>query len=88
MNDNKTTDLACEELVEIITDYLEGTLPATDRVRFEAHIQTCPGCREYVEQMRTTIRVTGYLDVESLSPRARDQLLRTFRRWKESSSRA
>jgi len=73
MSDDITTDLACKELVEIITDYLEGTLPQGDR-------------REYVAQMHTTLRLTGRLTVESISPGARDELLRAFRRMKTSST--
>ena len=86
MTDDITTDLACQELVEIVTDYLEGTLPERDRARFDAHIMTCPGCREYVEQMRITIRATGRVTVESISSGARDELLRAFRRMKASST--
>ena len=86
MSDDITTDLACKELVEIITDYLEGTLPQPDRERFDAHLMTCPGCREYVEEMRTTLRLTGRLTVESISSGARDELLRAFRRMKTSST--
>jgi anti-sigma factor RsiW len=86
MTDDIRTDLACKELVEIITDYLEGTLPGRDRSRFEAHILTCPPCREYVEEMRTTLRLAGRLTVESISPAARDELLRAFRRMQASST--
>ena len=86
MNDDITTDLACNELVEIITDYLEQTLPEHDRARFDAHLMTCPGCREYVEEMRSTLRLTGRLTTESISAGARDQLLRAFRRMKASST--
>jgi anti-sigma factor RsiW len=86
MTDDMTTDLACKELVEIITDYLEGTLGEHDRARFDAHIMTCPGCREYVEQMQITIRATGRVTVESISSGARDELLRAFRRMKDSST--
>jgi anti-sigma factor RsiW len=86
MTDNITTALACQELVEIVTDYLEGTLPEHDRARFDEHILTCPGCREYVQQMRTTLQLTGRLTVESISPGARDQLLQAFRRMKASST--
>ena len=82
MTEEITTELACKELVEIVTDYLERTLPERDRARFEAHILTCPPCREYVEEMRTTLRLTGRLTVESISPSARDELLRAFRRMK------
>jgi len=86
MTDDITTDLACKELVEIITDYLEGTLPERDRTRFDAHILTCAPCREYVEEMRTMLRLAGRLTVESISPGARDELLRAFRRMKASST--
>ena len=86
MTDDTTTALACQELVEIVTDYLEGTLPEDDRTRFDAHILTCPGCREYVQQMRTTLQLTGRLTVESISPGVRDDLLRAFRRMKASST--
>jgi anti-sigma factor RsiW len=86
MTDDSTTDLACKELVAIITDYLEGSLSERDRARFDAHVMTCPGCREYVEQMRITIRVSGHVTVESISSGARDELLRAFRRMKASST--
>jgi len=86
MMDDIATSLACKELVEIVTDYLEGTLPERDRTRFDAHILTCPPCREYVEEMRTTLRLAGRVTVESISPGARDELLRAFRRMKASST--
>lgn len=86
MSENALPDVACQELVEIVTDYLEGTLPAYDRARFDAHLMTCPGCREYVEQMRITLRMTGRLTVESIAPSVRDELLQAFRRMKASST--
>jgi len=86
MSNKASDDLACQELVEIITDYLEGTLADHDRARVEAHLLTCPGCREYVEQMRITIQLAGRVTVDSISPRTRDELLRAFRRMKESST--
>ena len=74
-------DLACQELVEIVSDYLEGALPAADRERFDAHLEICEGCRRYLDQMRTTIRVVGALREDDLDPGARDQLLQLFRDW-------
>jgi anti-sigma factor RsiW len=52
-------DLACRELVELVTDYLEDALPADVRERFEAHLAECDACDAYVEQVRTTIRLAG-----------------------------
>jgi anti-sigma factor RsiW len=77
--------LACKDLVELVTDYLEGALPPPDRERFEAHIAGCDGCLTYVEQMRHTIRAVGKLTEESIEPQARDELLKVFRNWKAES---
>ena len=72
----------CREFVELVTDYLEGRLPAVDRERFEDHLALCPGCQAYMEQMRATLRALGRIPEESLSPAAREELLHTFRDWK------
>jgi anti-sigma factor RsiW len=74
-----TPPLACRELVELVTDYFEGSLDATDRARFERHIAGCDGCTAYVEQMQITLRALGRIPEESISPRARDALLHAFR---------
>jgi anti-sigma factor RsiW len=80
-------EMACQELVEVVTDYLEGALSERERMRFERHLQGCDGCRSYLEQMRTTIRLTGRLTPRSLSPAMRDRLLRAFRDWKSDPDR-
>jgi anti-sigma factor RsiW len=74
--------ITCQELVELVTDYLEGTLDADMRVRFEQHLAACSGCREYLEQMQLTIRATGRLSEDSLPPAATEALLDAFRDWK------
>jgi anti-sigma factor RsiW len=70
--------IACIELVELVTDYLEGALPGPRRQAFEAHLELCPGCVAYVEQMRQTIRTTGGLDPGDLAPEQRQALLDLF----------
>jgi anti-sigma factor RsiW len=77
-----TDELTCQELVEIVTDYLEGAMPTDERLRFEEHLVVCPGCEAYVAQMRETIRLAGALREEDIAPAARDRLLETFRDWK------
>jgi len=74
--------MACQELVELVTDYLEGALSAADRQRFEAHLADCSGCQVYLEQMRQTIRGAHQLTPETIAPSVRDELLRVFRGWK------
>lgn len=77
-----TTELTCRELVELVTEYLEGTLDAPERERFEAHLAECPYCRTYLEQMQQTIRLLGHLSEKTITPEARDELLCRFRAWK------
>ena len=77
-------DLTCRELVELVTEYLEGTLAPGDRDRFEQHLILCDGCAFYVDQMRTTIAVTGSLAEGSITAEAQESLLRVFRDWKGS----
>jgi anti-sigma factor RsiW len=77
-----TDEMTCKELVEVVTDYLEGELSAVDRRRFEEHLEECPYCRIYLEQMRTTIRTLGRLSEESIPRDARAELLNAFRDWK------
>jgi len=75
-------DLACQQAVELVTDYLEGALSRRDRRRFEAHLQDCPNCSAYLEQIRLTIRMTGSVDTEDLSEEAIADLKDLYRRWR------
>ena len=74
--------MTCQELVELLTEYLEGSLAADDHERFEDHLMTCRYCETYLDQMQTTIELLGSLSEEHLPPAARDQLLAAFRNWK------
>ena len=74
--------LSCQEIVELVTDYIEGALPRRDRKRFEEHIAGCDGCRTYLAQMRTTIIRVGRLTEETIPPAARDKFLEVFREWR------
>jgi predicted anti-sigma-YlaC factor YlaD len=78
------TDITCDELVELVTDYLEGALTPRDRVDFERHLVWCSFCRDYLDQMRTTIELTGKPDGAEPDFRLREQLLDAFRDWKRS----
>ncbi|MBI4790905.1 MAG: zf-HC2 domain-containing protein [Chloroflexi bacterium] len=75
-------ELTCQELVELISDYLESALAPTERVRFEQHLTTCAGCRAYLEQMRRMIRTLGAITEKEISEDTLEQLLQTFRDWK------
>jgi predicted anti-sigma-YlaC factor YlaD len=77
----RDTGLTCRELVELVTAYLENALPLAERKRVEEHLTWCEGCRNYLEQMRQTIRVTGTLTEETLPAGARADLLQAFRDW-------
>ncbi len=75
-------ELTCQEFVELVTDYLEGTLTPGLRGRFEAHLEDCEGCVIYLEQMRQTIQLLGKLDESSVPTPGKEQLLQAFRNWK------
>ncbi|HVP03815.1 MAG TPA: zf-HC2 domain-containing protein [Solirubrobacteraceae bacterium] len=79
-------DITCRELVELVTDYLEGALEPADRARFEEHLVVCAACVTYVEQLRQTVRATGALREEAIEPAVREELLRAFRDWHRGHS--
>ena len=85
MSSVPSSDLACKELVELITDYLEEALSYDDRTRFEEHLLMCGGCREYLRQMRSVIGLSRKLSEEPLPKSVRDELVTIFRRWKSGS---
>ena len=74
--------LVCQEVVELVTDYLEGSLSAADHRRFEAHLADCPHCTEYLAQIRETIRLSGRVEPEDLTPAMRTDLTDLYRRWR------
>jgi hypothetical protein len=76
-----TPELTCEELVELVTDYLEGSLDRDTEGLFVLHATSCPGCETYLAQFRETVAALGTLPPESLDPRVRDLLLDAFRGW-------
>jgi anti-sigma factor RsiW len=75
-------ELVCEEMVELITDYLEGALSRSQRQRFEAHLAGCEHCTEYLEQMRATIRLSGRLRAEAMTPEMQREFAALYRRWR------
>ena len=79
-------ELTCRELVELVTDYLEGGLAPKVRMRFEEHLLICEGCSAYIDQLRNTIAVVGSLQEDSIPPPIRDALLGAFRAWKVGDS--
>ena len=79
-------DLVCQQVVELVTDYLEGTLSGRARRRFEAHLAACPHCTEYLAQMRETIRLAGRVEPGDLTPQARDEIVDLYRRWRSGQS--
>jgi anti-sigma factor RsiW len=74
-------EMACQELVEVVTDYLEDVLPEPERAKLEAHLDECPYCVTYIAQMRQTIDALGELSVDMISRDQQEQLLEAFRGW-------
>jgi anti-sigma factor RsiW len=77
--------MTCKEVVELMTGYLEGTLPAADRARFEEHIAGCDGCRAYLAQLRMTRKLLGRLGHEPVPESIQKELLEAFRSWRSGA---
>jgi anti-sigma factor RsiW len=75
-------EIVCRQAVELVTDYLEGTLSRRDRRRFEAHLRGCRDCAGYLEQIRMTIAATGSIRPDDLTPEATADLVELYRRWR------
>ena len=73
------SNVACRELVELLTDYLEDAIPAADRAVIDAHLVDCDGCTSVLDQLRRTIRVTGTLTLDDVPDAQREALLAIFR---------
>ncbi|MGH7290134.1 MAG: anti-sigma factor family protein [Myxococcota bacterium] len=72
----------CNELVELVTAYLDGSLDADTRDRFDAHLLECDGCENYLQQFRTTVRTLGTIHDDDIEPEFRDRLLGAFKNWR------
>ena len=75
--------MTCKEMVELITEHLEGKLSREDHERFEEHLGDCDGCEIYLAQMKETIQVLGKLEETDVEPKAMDKFLTAFRNWKK-----
>lgn len=76
----------CQQFVELVTDYLEDRLDGPTRASFEQHVQACPGCDTYLDQIRESRRALGRVVLDTISPDARGQLLAAFRTWRSERS--
>jgi predicted anti-sigma-YlaC factor YlaD len=77
------SDIVCKQAVELVTDYLEGTLSRRDTRRLEAHLRACDGCDEYLRQVSATIKVLGNVQPEDLDPETRQGLLDLYRQFRD-----
>jgi anti-sigma factor RsiW len=78
-------DLVCQQAVELVTDYIEGSMSRADRRRFEAHLSSCPHCTAYLAQMRSTIALTGQLNSQELPSEVREELVALYGQWRNGS---
>jgi anti-sigma factor RsiW len=86
MSPDQLTSYTCQQLVELITDYLESALDPLERASFEAHLAFCTGCRNYLSQMQRTVDALEY--APPLPPAERAALLDLFRAWKNPGASA
>ena len=81
VSDRPFPEMPCQELVEVVTDYVEGVMSPIDHARFEAHLEECPPCREYLAQFRELIAAAGREPVEQLPEHERLVLRSAFQAW-------
>lgn len=74
-------EITCLQAVNLVTEYLDGNLPADSRQRFETHLAECQHCTEHVNQIRITVELTGQVRDEELAPAVREDLLNLYWRW-------
>ena len=79
-------DMDCQDVVEIVTDYLEGSLVGFERARLEAHLKDCDGCDVYLEQIQRVRMLLGKVDLQKLEPDARRRFTATFRAWRDQKA--
>jgi len=81
--DSNAIELVCQEVVELLTEYLGGTLPARDRDRFDQHLATCPPCTAYMAQVKTTLALAAELGAPTAptDEKIAEELGDMFRRW-------
>ncbi|HEY3447878.1 MAG TPA: zf-HC2 domain-containing protein [Myxococcales bacterium] len=81
--------LTCQELTELVTDYLEGRLTWGQRLKFQMHLGMCSHCRAYLGQMKQTLKAVGKVQVEETTPPdVLDELLKRFQGWKATKGKA
>jgi anti-sigma factor RsiW len=80
--------LTCQQVVELVTEYLDGVMEPARRARFEAHLDGCDGCTAYLEQFRTTVAVAGRLEASDVPAPVMSELLAAFRAWADDRAGA
>lgn len=76
--------ITCQEVVELVTDYLDGALPSEQISVFEQHLNFCDGCVWYVDQLRAAVETVGRIREEDVPAETRERLVAAFREWKRS----
>ena len=74
--------MTCQDLAQLVTDYLDGAMGPAERSSFERHLSLCPPCVRFVRQMRATVEATGRVPAEAITPEIEEKLLAQFRSWK------
>jgi anti-sigma factor RsiW len=77
-----TGPMDCNQLVELVTAYLDGSLDLDERARFDSHLLECDGCENYLQQFRSTVATVGNIPFEELDPTFRSRLINAFREWR------
>jgi len=69
----------CQEVVDLLMEYLEGELPALRAAALDAHLKGCSPCLAFLNTYRSTIHVSRQLTVEEIPPELTERLLEFLR---------
>jgi anti-sigma factor RsiW len=81
-------NFTCRDVAQLVTDYLDGSLTLSERIRFQLHLGLCFACRNYLRQMKYTIATLRQLPPEPVPPHVKEELLKRFRTWKQRPSQS
>ncbi len=83
-----TGNFSCQEIAELVTDYLDDSLTFSEQLRFQMHVGMCVACRSYLSQIKYTVKTLGQLPSEPIPDHVKEELLRRFQSWKKDQASA
>ena len=72
-------EVVCQQLVELVTCYVEGDLDPAVRDAVERHLAVCGHCTGYLDQVRRVLDLTAGVAPQPVPAGLLDDLIRRYR---------